>query len=79
MAQAIQPSDEVIVVAGKRFVSHDRAAFLFGLRPPSFASALSRGRLALTRYQHGRGRMYDLDEIEQLILKRAVPAGRRVR
>lgn len=79
MASAIDPPGVLISVAGKTFVSHERGAFLLGMMPQSFSSSLSRGRIQLTRYPRGRGFMYALDEIEQVILKRAVPAGRRVR
>jgi hypothetical protein len=79
MVPATDSPGELISVAGKTFVSHERGAFLLGLAPQSFSSSLSRGRIQLTRYPRGRGFMYALDEIEQLILKRAVKPGQRVR
>lgn len=68
-----------IIVGGKTLISMERAALLLGMKPQSLASALSRGTVALTRYSRGRGSAFDLQEVEAVILKSAVPAGRRVR
>lgn len=73
-----QTADE-IVVGGKTLVSLDRAAIILGMKSQSLASALSRGTISLTRYTRGRGSAFDLQEVEAVILKSAIPAGRRVR
>lgn len=68
-----------INVAGITLVSHDYAAQFLGMKGPSLSTCLSRGDLPLTRYYRGRSPWYDLAEVEQVILKSAVPAGSRKR
>lgn len=70
---------EPIVVGGKTLVPKEAAAQRLGLKTTSLATALSRGDLPLTRYFRGRSPWFDLEEIDRIILKSAVPAGQRVR
>ncbi len=78
-ATATPIAPDFIIVGGKKIISHERAAFLLGMRPESLSSKLSRGEISLTRFYRGRAPSFDLDEVEKLILSRAVPPGRRVR
>jgi hypothetical protein len=70
---------EPIVVEGKTLIPQESAGLRLGLKTTSLATAMSRGDLPLTRYYIGRKPWFDLAEIDQFIIKSAVPAGQRVR